>query len=94
MNKQQLLKKLELNEFPESIVEAFGKVKREDFVLEGLKSRAYEDEALPLEEGATISQPYTIAFMLNLLELKDNLKILEIGSGCGYVRLGGGAVCY
>jgi protein-L-isoaspartate(D-aspartate) O-methyltransferase len=71
--------------FSPKILEAFSKVPRENFVLEDLKEMAYEDEALPLEKGATISQPYTIAFMLEKLELKQNQKILEIGSGSGYV---------
>ena len=54
-------------------------------VSDDLKNLAYEDIALPLGDGATISQPYTIAFMLNLLELNKGQKVLEIGSGCGYV---------
>src|SRR3989344_3364583 len=85
MNKAQLLKSLKAQGFPEKILDAFGEIHREDFVPENLKEYAYYDEALPLESSATISQPYTIAFMLNLLELKKGQKILEIGSGCGYV---------
>ena len=98
MDKKQLLMKLKSDNFNEKIINAFEKVKRENFIPSNLKSLAYEDEALPLEKGATISQPYTIAFMLNLLELKSdyayasrdterksNSKILEIGSGSGYV---------
>ncbi|GAJ18173.1 unnamed protein product, partial [marine sediment metagenome] len=50
-----------------------------------LESRAYEDMALPIGKGQTISQPYTIATMLSLLDLKKGQKVLEIGSGCGYV---------
>ena len=53
---------------------------------EEMKEYAYEDQAFPIGYGQTISQPYTIAFMLNLLELeKKGLNILEIGSGSGYV---------
>lgn len=85
MNKQQLLESLKIHKFHKEIIKAFEKVKREDFIPKILKYYAYEDTALPLEKGATISQPYTIAFMLNLLELKPNQKILEIGSGSGYV---------
>jgi protein-L-isoaspartate(D-aspartate) O-methyltransferase len=85
MNKLRLLSSLKTNGFSEKIVSAFTKVPRENFLPENYKSFAYEDTAPPLEKGATISQPYTIAFMLNLLELKPNLRILEIGSGCGYV---------
>ncbi|MBI2452444.1 protein-L-isoaspartate O-methyltransferase [Candidatus Pacearchaeota archaeon] len=84
MEKQQLLNYLK-NYFPEEIIKAFKKVPRENFLPENLKDLAYEDTALPLGYGATISQPYTIAFMLSLLELKKGQKILEIGSGCGYV---------
>lgn len=85
MDKNQLIEKLKEDGFSSDILNAFRKVPREKFIPEHLKEAAYEDAALPLEKGATISQPYTIAFMLNLLELKKGQKILEIGSGCGYV---------
>ncbi|MFH1801392.1 MAG: protein-L-isoaspartate O-methyltransferase [archaeon] len=84
MNKKELLASLE-KKFPKKIVDAFLKVKREDFVIDSMKSRTYEDTALPLGHGQTISQPYTIAVMLSLLDVKDSQKILEVGSGCGYV---------
>jgi len=85
MDKQQLIGSLKSHGFSNEIIESFKKVKRENFIQNNLKHLAYEDIALPLEEGATISQPYTIAFMLSLLELKENQKVLEIGSGSGYV---------
>lgn len=85
MNKQELLEILNSYGFSKKILNAFRIVKREDFISEDLKEYAYINEPLPIGEGATISQPYTIAFMLDLLELKDDLKILEIGSGSGYV---------
>ncbi|MDP2926333.1 MAG: protein-L-isoaspartate(D-aspartate) O-methyltransferase [Nanoarchaeota archaeon] len=85
MDKKQLLEELKSEGFSEDIIKAFEQVKREDFVPENLKEFSYIDEPLSIGKGQTISQPYTIAFMLNLLELKDNLKILEIGSGSGYV---------
>lgn len=85
MKKEDLLKDLKEKKFSSNIIASFRKVKRENFIPTNLKSSAYEDIALPLEQGATISQPYTIAFMLSLLELKENQKILEIGSGSGYV---------
>ena len=50
-----------------------------------MEERAYEDNALPIGKGQTISQPYTIAVMLNMLNLKQGQKVLELGSGCGYV---------
>ena len=85
MNKERLITSLRDKGVPARIVEAFKKVKRENFVPEGYKEYAYEDEPIPLGDGQTISQPYTIAFVLNLLNLEDNLKILEVGSGSGYV---------
>ncbi len=63
------------------IVDAFRKVDRIDFVPEKLKNLAYADEALPIGFGQTISQPYTVAFMLELLEPKNGDQILDIGSG-------------
>lgn len=85
MNKQQLLDQLKQEGFSKQILNAFSNIKRENFIPQHLKQYAYENQPIPIGQGATISQPYTIAFMLNLLELKDNIKILEIGSGCGYV---------
>ncbi|MCH7568137.1 MAG: protein-L-isoaspartate O-methyltransferase [Nanoarchaeota archaeon] len=87
MNKQQLIKHLKLQGFPEKILRAFKKVEREDFVSENYKEYVYDDTSLPIDYGATISQPYVTAFMLNQLELKPNSKqkVLEIGSGSGYV---------
>ena len=85
MNKTQLLDSLKKEGFSSTILKAFSKVPREKFIPENLCGFAYLDEALPLEQGATISQPYTIAFMLNILQVKPKQRILEIGSGCGYV---------
>jgi len=85
MNKTQLLQHLKKQGFPKKILNAFSKVKRENFIPKILKSRAYEDRALPIGKAQTISQPYTSATMLNLLDLKKSQKVLEIGSGCGYV---------
>ncbi|MAG38313.1 protein-L-isoaspartate O-methyltransferase [Candidatus Pacearchaeota archaeon] len=82
--KQNLLESLRNSEFSEQIISAFEKVPRENFVPDHLKSYAYEDIALPIESGSTISQPHTVAFMLKLLDPKQNQKILEIGSGSGY----------
>ena len=133
MNKQQLINELKKEGFSNLILKAFQKVKREKFIPKHLKPYAYRNEPLSIGEGSTISQPYTIAFMLNLLELnklsgltknindkllsniikeniinnkeklseqenlgkkyekvdftnkEDKIKILEIGSGSGYV---------
>ncbi len=84
MNKTQLIQSLKQRGFSKQILNAFSKVKRENFIPEELKAQAYEDSALPIGKGQTISQPYTIAMMLSLLELKPKQKVLEVGSGCGY----------
>lgn len=67
------------------ISEAFLKIDRKDFVADDYKSKSYEDEALPIGHGASISQPSTIAFILEKSELVVGDKILEIGTGSGYV---------
>ena len=85
MNKSQLLQSLKQRGFSKEILNAFLKVKRESFVPEKIRTHAYEDTALPIGRGQTISQPYTIAMMLSLLKLKEGQKVLEAGSGCGYV---------
>jgi protein-L-isoaspartate(D-aspartate) O-methyltransferase len=66
------------------VLEAMGKVKRHLFVDSYLGTRAYEDTPLPIAEGQTISQPYIVALMTELLSLKGAEKILEIGTGSGY----------
>lgn len=85
MNKQELLRNLKQKGFSEEILNTFAKVPRENFVPEKIKEYAYDDNALPIGKGQTISQPYTIAVMLSLLDLKKGQKVLEVGSGCGYV---------
>lgn len=67
-----------------SIIEAFEKVDRKDFVPEELKDRAYLNTPLPIGYGQTISQPLTVAFMLELLQPQVGDKILEVGSGSGW----------
>ena len=85
MDKSQLIGLLKSEGFSEKIINAFEKVKRENFVPENFKKLAYENIALPITESETISQPSTIAIALSMLKLKENQKVLEIGSGCGYV---------
>ena len=85
MNKQELLKRLKAYGFSKKILDAFSKVRREDFVPEELENQTYEDTPLPIGHGQTISQPYTIAVMLSELELKKSQNVLEVGSGSGYV---------
>jgi protein-L-isoaspartate(D-aspartate) O-methyltransferase len=85
MERDALVTNLRAKGYNEEIVGAFERVKREKFLPDNLVGFAYDDIALPIEAGSTISQPSTIAFMLNLLELNKGIKVLEIGSGSGYV---------
>jgi protein-L-isoaspartate(D-aspartate) O-methyltransferase len=66
------------------VISALLKVERHRFVLEEYLNSAYADQPLPIGEGQTISQPYIVALMTELLELKENEKVLEIGTGSGY----------
>ena len=66
------------------VLDAMRKVARHRFVPASLKDRAYSDGPLPIGEGQTISQPYIVALMTELLGLKDGDKVLEIGTGSGY----------
>ena len=59
-------------------------IPRHLFVSEALRSRAYRDHPLPIGEGQTISQPYVVAWMTELLNLKASDRVLEIGTGSGY----------
>ncbi len=66
------------------IIDAFYKIDRVDFVPEDLKVEAYVNVPLPIGYGQTISQPLTVAFMLELLQPKEGDKILDVGSGSGW----------
>lgn len=68
----------------ERVLMAIGKIPRHTLIDTALHRRAYEDTALPIGMGQTISQPYTVAVQTELLEIQDGDKILEIGSGSGY----------
>jgi protein-L-isoaspartate(D-aspartate) O-methyltransferase len=68
----------------ERVLAAIGRVPRHLFVLPHDRARAYADEALPIAGGQTISQPYIVALMTQLLELQDDARVLEIGTGSGY----------
>jgi len=66
------------------VLDALRKVPRHLFVEEALRDRAYGDHPLPIGEEQTISQPYIVALMTQLLEVSDRDKVLEIGTGSGY----------
>jgi protein-L-isoaspartate(D-aspartate) O-methyltransferase len=66
------------------VLEAMEKVERHRFVPNDLKLNAYDDEPLPIGSGQTISQPYIVAYMTEVLELKGEERVLEIGTGSGY----------
>lgn len=68
----------------ERLLEAVNRVPRHAFFDDALLSHAYEDKAFPIGEGQTISQPYTVAFQTEKLEIKPGDKVLEIGTGSGY----------
>ena len=68
----------------EAVLRAMSEVPRHQFVPEALKSQAYKDNALPIASKQTISQPFIVARMTELLELNPQSKVLEIGAGSGY----------
>jgi protein-L-isoaspartate(D-aspartate) O-methyltransferase len=68
-----------------NVLEAMLQVPRERFVLEPYRAQAYEDHPLPIGDGQTISQPYIVALMLESLQLRGGDKVLEVGTGSGYV---------
>ena len=68
----------------QNVLEIMGRVERHRFVDKHLQSIAYADHPLPIDEGQTISQPYIVALMTQILKLKSGEKVLEIGTGSGY----------
>jgi protein-L-isoaspartate(D-aspartate) O-methyltransferase len=83
--RKKLVKKLaEKGIKSQSVLQAIDKVPRHVFFEEALLSHAYEDKAFPIGEGQTISQPFTVAFQTEKLEIKPGDKVLEIGTGSGY----------
>jgi protein-L-isoaspartate(D-aspartate) O-methyltransferase len=83
--RNKLVKKLrEKGIKDEAVLAAIGKVPRHVFFENALIDHAYQDKAFPIGEGQTISQPYTVAFQSEKLEIKPGDKVLEIGTGSGY----------
>ncbi|HZP55952.1 MAG TPA: protein-L-isoaspartate(D-aspartate) O-methyltransferase [Dehalococcoidia bacterium] len=68
----------------ERVLAAIGDVRREDFVPDDLRRFAYEDRALPIGEGQTISQPLIVALMTEAIEPQPGDRVLELGTGSGY----------
>ena len=66
------------------ILSAIEKIPREKFIPENFRNQAYDNLALPIGDNQTISQPFVVAKMTQLLEIHQNHKILEIGTGSGY----------
>ena len=69
----------------ERVLNAMARVPRHEFAPERYRDQAYEDHPLPIAEGQTISQPYIVAIMLETLALSSEDKVLEVGTGSGYL---------
>lgn len=75
------------------VLAAMGEVPREEFVAWGERGQAYADRPLPIGHGQTISQPYIVALMLELAELRPDDRLLEVGAGCGYAAAVASRLC-
>jgi protein-L-isoaspartate(D-aspartate) O-methyltransferase len=83
--RHQLREELELRGIADArVLDAIEETPRDLFVAEALRAAAYEDSALPIANGQTISQPYIVALMTQELELSGDEKVLEVGTGSGY----------
>jgi protein-L-isoaspartate(D-aspartate) O-methyltransferase len=83
--RNQLTKQLEEKGITDkNVLDAIKKIPRHLFLNSSFEDFAYQDKAFPIGAGQTISQPYTVAFQSQLLEVKQGQKILEIGTGSGY----------
>ena len=70
--------------YDKNVLQAMSQIPRHLFLESGFEDFAYQDKAFPIGAGQTISQPYTVAFQSQLLQVKPDDKILEIGTGSGY----------
>lgn len=84
MDRAGLIEELSREIRDERVLEAMAAVPRELFVPGHLRARAWEDEPLPIGDGQTISQPFVVARMCELLELTGDEKVLDVGTGSGY----------
>ena len=96
--RNQLVKLLESKGIiDKNVLDAISKIPRHLFLNSSFEDYAYQDKAFPIGSGQTISQPYTVAFQSQLLEVKKGHKVLEIGTGSGYqtaVLVAMGAMVY
>ncbi len=67
------------------VLSAMARVPRHEFVSERYREQAYGDHPIPIAEGQTVSQPYIVAVMLEVLKLEPSAKVLEVGTGSGYM---------
>jgi protein-L-isoaspartate(D-aspartate) O-methyltransferase len=84
MGPEELVASLRRRGLEPRVVEAFGRVDRARFVPADLQDRAWEDGALPLAAGQTISQPSLVAYMAALLDVRPGDRVLDVGTGSGY----------
>ena len=84
MDRAELLESLHHRRLPPRVIAAMGDVPREAFVPPSLIGRAWEDGALPIGSGQTISQPSLVAHMVALLGLRETDRVLDVGTGSGY----------
>jgi len=83
--RNQLVKTIEEKGITDkNVIEAIRKIPRHLFIDSAFEDFAYQDKAFPIGAGQTISQPYTVAFQTELLQVKKGDKVLEIGTGSGY----------
>ncbi|HXB31297.1 MAG TPA: protein-L-isoaspartate(D-aspartate) O-methyltransferase [Puia sp.] len=68
----------------ERVLQAIQEIPRHYFIDSAFDQKAYEDRAFPIAEGQTISQPYTVAYQTQLLDIQPHEKVLEVGTGSGY----------
>jgi len=84
ISKEELIQELRSMGINDKVISAMEKTKRELFVPPEFQEISYDNIPLPIGYEQTISQPYTVAYMIQLLDIKQGNKILEIGSGSGY----------
>src|SRR5450631_3783537 len=83
--RKKLIAELKLKGIKDTaVLAAMNKVPRHFFFSKTFHAHAYVDKAFPIAEGQTISQPYTVAYQTQMLQVEKNDKILEIGTGSGY----------